>query len=272
MVGQVAQVFDLARRQPRGADLRRVERQHGRGQQAVRRSGRERDETVPDGLRRLHRDLLADDRAGQRREGIAAAFEPAVADARDELLHDPVALGQMLAGIVPEVGGGLHDRSLRAGWPRLQRPDPGRALRRILENDALPGEVVADASARAIVAARLGGARARRSGGRCSLRRGWRRPAGRRVAPAAGCPASRRAPCSSAASADFRMRFTSAASSNSTATAIGVLKSSFIAARKRGGARLVPVERRVGVRRSRPCRARCRGGAARSSRRRGWRR
>ena len=65
-------------------------------------AGGQRDEAVPDRLRRLDRDLLADDRARQRREGVAAALEAAVAEARDQLLHHPVALDEVLAGVVPE--------------------------------------------------------------------------------------------------------------------------------------------------------------------------
>ena len=118
VLGEIAEVFDLARRQPRGADVRRVEREHRVRREPARRPGGERDEAIPDRLRRLDRDLLADDRARQRREGVAAALEPAVAEARDELLHHPVALDEVLAGVVPEIG----DEGRRGGSRHRAHP------------------------------------------------------------------------------------------------------------------------------------------------------
>ena len=83
--GRSQQVLDLARRQAGGAHARRVERQHRVRRDARRRPGDERGEAVPHGLRRLDRDLLADDRARQRGEGVAAALQAAVAELRDQL-------------------------------------------------------------------------------------------------------------------------------------------------------------------------------------------
>ena len=72
---QVAQVLDLARRQAGGAHLRRVRAR------APRRAASEREALAvratkrsQTDLRGLDRDLLADDRARQRGEGVAAAL------------------------------------------------------------------------------------------------------------------------------------------------------------------------------------------------------
>ena len=238
------------------------------GASCVRRAGGQRDEAVPDRLRRLDRDLLADDRARQRREGVAAAFEPAVAEARDELLHHPVALDQVLAGVVPEVGDEVR-RGMRGrhGQPFTQVVPCAR----VLEDDAVRRELVADRVGAREVARPLGRGARLDALGDARLVEARRPPAGRRAAPAAARRASRRGPSAARRRPRLRPRFTSAASSNSTATAIGVLKSSFIAARNAAARGSLQSTSRRRVER-RPRRARCRAGAARSARRRDGRR
>ena len=100
------------------------------GCERMRGAGGQGDEAIPDRLRRLSRDLVADDRPRQRREGVAAALEPAVGEARDELLHHPVAAREMTAGVVPEVGGGPGGWSAAVvALPKL-RPSPRWCRRR----------------------------------------------------------------------------------------------------------------------------------------------
>jgi hypothetical protein len=58
-------------------------------------------------LRRLDRDLLADDGARERREGVAAAAERQALKAADQPAHHGVALGEFGGGLLP-VGGNIH--------------------------------------------------------------------------------------------------------------------------------------------------------------------
>jgi small GTP-binding protein len=86
-----------------GGDGTRIElRERGR----PRGRGDGRDEPVPDGVRGLDRDLLADDGAGERREGVAAALEVNVRAGPDQLAQHAIAPGERARGFVPV--GGLH--------------------------------------------------------------------------------------------------------------------------------------------------------------------
>ena len=123
------------------------------------------------------------------------------------------------------------------------------------------------AKSRAFLAcARAGDARlrSRRRSARCP-------PAGRPAATAAARPACAPSAFSSAAVAGERVRFTSVASSNSTATATGRVEVVVHRGAERGG-RGVASSRCATVSARRRRRARCRGGAARCARRRGARR
>jgi hypothetical protein len=104
VAGQVEQVLALARREAGLAQARALHRQHlGRLQPRDGAAHGER-KPLPHALRRLHADLLADDAARQRGEGVAAALQAGLAELRDQLLHHPVALGQVLAGLFPVRG------------------------------------------------------------------------------------------------------------------------------------------------------------------------
>ena len=178
------------------------QRQH-RGRRHARATAppHQRGEAVPHRLRRLDRDLLADDGARQRGEGVAAALQPRLAELRDQLLHHAVAPRQVLAGVVPVVGRDARaDGARRAGMRHRSGLHPGGALRRVLQHDALRGQFVADAVGRARSRVPSWRRRARRC---AAAMRGLvqRRAALQvsRAAAAAARPASRPGPCSSAA-------------------------------------------------------------------------
>ena len=238
------------------------------GRSCVRGSAHERGETVPHRLRGLHRDLLADDRARQRGEGIAAALQAALAELRDELAHHAVA----------PATGACRRRPSSRGWSPAWRASPAVSPsprwcpgRRVLQHDALAQPAPGGCGRPARSRAPSWPARALR----CAAR--WRL----RPAPLPACRKARGACCStpSVAAQTLEQRgglrpsacgSASPARSNSTATATGVLKSSFIAARKAAACGCAPVDRRRRAPRRR--RARCTGAAARCAHRRGWRR
>src|SRR5258706_10580508 len=76
MFGQIAEVFRLALGKSAAAQggngLRGDARRRETGKAALRRLLDQRHEAAPDGIRGLDRDLLPDDRSGERRERIAA--------------------------------------------------------------------------------------------------------------------------------------------------------------------------------------------------------
>lgn len=112
---------------------------------------------------------------------------------------------------------------------------PGGPLRRILEHDALCQQLIADAVGLGEIARLLGGR------ARCDLCLDFGLVTTRsRLKETTGSPCNKPntppRPLSRPASAAERVRFTSLASSNSTATASGVPKSSSIAALNRAAA------------------------------------
>ncbi len=71
MLRQIGDVFDLAVREPAGAQLGALAREHPlRGDLADAGN-----HAVPDALRGFHGNLLADDRARKREERLAARYE-----------------------------------------------------------------------------------------------------------------------------------------------------------------------------------------------------
>ena len=97
MQGQVNQVLDLARAQPRRPHVVHLELEH-----VGRRHGpRQARKPVPHRLCRLDRDLLAHDASRQSREGVTARLQTGITKLRDQPLHDPVLADQVLAGLVP---------------------------------------------------------------------------------------------------------------------------------------------------------------------------
>ena len=135
------------------------------------------------------------------------------------LLHHAVALGQVLAGIVPVVGDDAA--AARVAVATLSAFTQVVPCGESLQHDALRQQLVADAVGRGEVARLLGrGARRDALRDRRLVERRCR-PAGRRAAPAAAGRACAPSAFSSAGVAATALRFTSPASSNSTATAIG---------------------------------------------------
>jgi hypothetical protein len=102
MPRQIAEVFDLARRQADTAQNSGVEREQVPRLNLRATTRNDTEQSIPYRLRSLDRDLLPDDRSRQRGEGIAAAVQASGSATRDELAHDPVALGEVLAGILPK--------------------------------------------------------------------------------------------------------------------------------------------------------------------------
>ena len=215
----------------RRARARAAGRQRVRRRRAVRRG-----EAVPDRLRRLDRDLLADDRAGQRGEGVAAAFAAGRRRTAGSACSSPGRAATGACRRRPSKSARRPGRLQRSrGRVASSGPHPGGAVRRVLEHDALrrpsssrmrvgAGEVARPSWRRARASMRCGDAPPRRRRCRaCRKARGacCSRPS---VAPSALQQRARARPA--------RARLTSAARSNSTATASGVLKSSFIASRK----------------------------------------
>ncbi len=109
MRGEVANVARLAPREPdlaqrRGRqahDARRVDRRERRIARVRRRPG---DEAAPDRVGRLDRDLLADDRAAQRGERVAAPGHVDLRVARDEAADHRIGARQRLRCLLPVRG------------------------------------------------------------------------------------------------------------------------------------------------------------------------
>jgi hypothetical protein len=109
MIGEIAQVRSLALRQAGCAQGSVVEGKHagrietGKGR-APRMGSGARHEAPPDGVGSFHRDLLSDDGAGERGEGIASALEMHVRMTADDASEDLVAARELAGRLVPVDG------------------------------------------------------------------------------------------------------------------------------------------------------------------------
>src|SRR6185369_17224172 len=222
MQGEVDQVFDLARRQAGGLHVVDLELEHVGGTHAPRQLG----EPVPNRLRGLYGNLLAHDAARQCSERIAAGLQAGIAELRDQPLHHAVLAGQVTACFIPVAGRGEQDLGRNGAQDAASQVVP--------DGESLSTTPCASSSLRI----RSASAKffAFFAAARC-----WIKPS--IVASSSAVPARKNSlgsPCrmprhppsafSRPASCGDLPRLTSAASSNSTATASGVAKSLSIAA------------------------------------------
>ena len=119
--GEVAEIFDLALRQPASAQDRAIRRGDALGRKVRRparlaRRGRGGQHALPDRGRGGDGDLLADDRPRQCRERVAAAHEMDVRMGANQAAQHAVAPAERARRLVPEFGLGRgHARASRQG-------------------------------------------------------------------------------------------------------------------------------------------------------------
>ena len=114
VASQVAQVLHLTCRQARRAHLGRIQLQHSLRLHAVGFALRRQHKTLPHRLSGLDRYLLTHNGPRQGRESVTATLQTGLTKLRNQLAHDAVAFGQMLASVIPIAGGDLWSHRVSA--------------------------------------------------------------------------------------------------------------------------------------------------------------